>query len=82
VKRNSFHVIACDKREAFAQGSDNDEAIHSSAKKVWIASRSLSSGAHSRDPLARNDGREARSAVSEDGRSDHAELSVMQSGML
>ncbi len=23
---------------------------------VWIASRSLSSGAHSRDPLARNDG--------------------------
>ena len=26
-------------------------------KKEWIASRSLSSGAHSRDPLARNDGR-------------------------
>src|SRR6266702_5001348 len=25
------------------------------AKKEWIASRSLSSGAHSRDPLARND---------------------------
>jgi hypothetical protein len=25
------------------------------AKEVWIASRSLSSGAHSRDPLARND---------------------------
>jgi hypothetical protein len=24
---------------------------------LWIASRSLSSGAHSRDPLARNDGR-------------------------
>jgi hypothetical protein len=24
-------------------------------KKGWIASRSLSSGAHSRDPLARND---------------------------
>ena len=23
---------------------------------LWIASRSLSSGAHSRDPLARNDG--------------------------
>jgi hypothetical protein len=49
-------VIACDKREAFAQGSDSDEAIHSffcAAK--WIASRSLSSGAHSRDPLARND---------------------------
>jgi len=24
--------------------------------ETWIASRSLSSGAHSRDPLARNDG--------------------------
>jgi hypothetical protein len=33
------------------------EAIHGAArKKEWIASRSLSSGAHSRDPLARNDG--------------------------
>jgi hypothetical protein len=26
------------------------------AAVIWIASRSLSSGAHSRDPLARNDG--------------------------
>src|SRR5450432_2466939 len=35
------------------------EAIHSDkAKKEWIASRSLSSGARSRDPLARNDGGE------------------------
>src|ERR1700677_1561460 len=33
----------------------SDEAIHTAAKKEWIASRSLSSGAHSRDPLARND---------------------------
>ena len=32
-----------------------DEAIHWAAKQDWIASRSLSSGAHSRDPLARND---------------------------
>jgi hypothetical protein len=33
-----------------------DEAIHSFfALSEWIASRSLSSGAHSRDPLARND---------------------------
>src|SRR5436309_4739898 len=32
-------------------------AIHSSFAAPWIASRSLSSGAHSRDPLARNDGR-------------------------
>src|SRR6266581_3975147 len=31
------------------------EAIHP-LLQLWIASRSLSSGAHSRDPLARNDG--------------------------
>jgi hypothetical protein len=35
---------------------ERSEAIHKAAKKEWIASRSLSSGAHSRDPLARNDG--------------------------
>jgi hypothetical protein len=29
-----------------------------SAEGFWIASRNLSSGAHSRDPLARNDGEE------------------------
>jgi hypothetical protein len=34
----------------------SDEAIHSFFAATWIASRSLSSGAHSRDPLARNDG--------------------------
>jgi hypothetical protein len=35
---------------------ERSEAIHSrQAKKEWIASRSLSSGARSRDPLARND---------------------------
>jgi hypothetical protein len=28
--RNIRAVIACDKREAFAQGSASDEAIHSS----------------------------------------------------
>jgi len=27
-------VIACDKREAFAQGSDSDEAIHISASRA------------------------------------------------
>jgi hypothetical protein len=49
-------VIACDKREAFAQGSEaTKQSILPRAVK-WIASRSLSSGAHSRDPLARNDG--------------------------
>jgi len=34
----------------------SDEAIHVSALGYWIASRSLSSGAHTRDPVARNDG--------------------------
>jgi len=48
-------VIACDKREAFAQGSDSDKATHSSFAAPWIASRSLLSGALARDPLARND---------------------------
>jgi len=33
----------------------SDEAIHAFFVVRWIASRSLSSGAHSRDPLARND---------------------------
>jgi hypothetical protein len=36
--------------------SASDEPIHSAFVAAWIASRSLSSGAHSRDPLARNDG--------------------------
>ena len=34
----------------------SDEAIHTFFAARWIASRSLSSGAHSRDPLARNEG--------------------------
>src|SRR3954453_8696517 len=34
----------------------SDEAIHTCLVALWIASRSLSSGAHSRDPVARNDG--------------------------
>ena len=35
--------------------SSCDEAIHTFFVAAWIASRSLSSGAHSRDPLARKD---------------------------
>jgi hypothetical protein len=35
---NSHHVIACDKREAFAQGSECDEAIHTWFVVLWIAS--------------------------------------------
>ena len=43
---------------------ERSEAIHSCFLVVlWIASRSLSSGAHSRDPLARNDD-EHNSAIS------------------
>jgi hypothetical protein len=35
-------VIACDKREAFAQGSASDEAIHSCfLVALWIASLAL-----------------------------------------
>jgi hypothetical protein len=34
----------------------SDEAIQLAFALLWIASRSLSSGAHSRDPLARKDG--------------------------
>jgi hypothetical protein len=51
-----FVVIACDKREAFAQGSEATKQSSFPLVLLWIASRSLSSGAHSRDPLARNDG--------------------------
>jgi hypothetical protein len=36
-----FAVIACDKREAFAQGSESDEAIHSFCAARWIASLAL-----------------------------------------
>src|SRR5882762_5210969 len=45
---------------AFGRPDDKlrDEAIHFFLCAArWIASRSLSSGAHSRDPLARNDDR-------------------------
>jgi hypothetical protein len=42
-------------REAFAQGSKATKQSIYPRVEVWIASRSLSSGAHSRDPLARND---------------------------
>jgi len=36
---------------------ERSEAIHKAPKKKeWTASRSLSSGAHSRDPLAGDDG--------------------------
>jgi hypothetical protein len=46
---------------ANAPGNDGFTGFHcprnviASEAKHWIASRSLSSGAHSRDPVARND---------------------------
>jgi len=49
------YVIACDKHEAFAQEALATKQSSLSASP-WIASRSLPSGAHSRDPVARNDG--------------------------
>ena len=44
------------KGDALIALSASDEAIQTSRTALWIASRSLSSGARSRDPLARNDG--------------------------
>src|SRR5882757_8253666 len=41
---------------AFGRHCERSEAIYAFFAARWIASRSLSSGAHSRDPLARNDG--------------------------
>jgi hypothetical protein len=56
--RSSILVIACDKREAFAQGSACDEAIQLtyllyflSLQESWIASLSLSSGGALRRPV-------------------------------
>jgi hypothetical protein len=52
-------VSACDKREAFAQGSDSDEAIHLSASGEMDCFAEPVIGRASRDPLARNDGEKA-----------------------
>jgi hypothetical protein len=46
VAFSGSHVIA----------SEAKQSIVTSHMERWIASRSLSSGAHSRDPVARNDG--------------------------
>ena len=47
-----------EKVDARQRHCERSEAIHQAEKQEWIAlSRSLSSGAHSRDPLApRNEG--------------------------
>src|SRR5947199_8309413 len=52
----SLPVIACDKRKAFAHGSKATKQSIARHGDRWIASRRLSSRAHSRDPLARNHG--------------------------
>jgi hypothetical protein len=49
--------LCCLKLEPRHCEERSDEAIHTFFCARWIASRTLSSGAHSRDPLARNDGR-------------------------
>src|SRR5260370_41219411 len=52
---------------AFGRPDDKlrDEAIHCRYAVRWIASRSLSSGAHSRDPGARKDGRKGLTTASQ-----------------
>jgi len=53
-----FDVI-CEERSddlsAVAQRAKAEAIQTAAAEAFWITSRSLSSGAHSRDPLARND---------------------------
>src|SRR5260370_6719734 len=44
------------RKASFIARSVSDEAIQSCFVAFWIASRSLSSGGNSPDPLARNDG--------------------------
>jgi len=57
----AFEIVQCHSEERLVRRSStseggSDEAIQLSVLvQQWIASRSLSSGAHSRDPLARND---------------------------
>src|SRR5258708_10318245 len=53
---------------AFGRPDDKlrDEAIHCRYAVPWIASRSLSSGAHSRDPVARQDRRVALTTASQE----------------
>jgi hypothetical protein len=46
---------------------------------LWIASRSLSSGAHSRDPVARNDDTSSAVIVRESGRSSIPETLMIES---
>jgi hypothetical protein len=51
------------RRSSTSEGG-SDEAIHSFFARLWIASRSQSSGAQSRDPVARNDDLEQRATRS------------------
>jgi hypothetical protein len=56
--RNSLRTPSSDsvfKQPAPSLRAQAKQSISAAQKKEWIASRSLSSGAHSRDPLARND---------------------------
>jgi hypothetical protein len=55
--KSYVNVIARSQRVRLSAGPMTGSATKQSilAFAAWIASRSLSSGAHSRDPLARND---------------------------
>jgi hypothetical protein len=55
INSNTFPGFASDRH--CEERSDEAIQLLNFRKESWIASRSLSSGAHSRDPLARNDGR-------------------------
>ena len=49
-------VIACDKREAFAQGSVSDEAIQSGVRDSGLLRGACHPAALRADRVARNDG--------------------------
>ena len=69
LRMRSVGVVRFPSKAVIAR-SAGDEAIHSCFAAPWIASRSLSSGAHSRDPLARNDGLASESGASFETRED------------
>jgi hypothetical protein len=58
MSRCPHPIIACDKREAFAQGSEATKQSMLSVRRQLDCFAELSSGAHSRDPLAHKDGGE------------------------
>src|ERR1700687_798685 len=60
IARSDLSAVA---QRAKAEATKQSRTV---ASMQWIASRSLSSGAHSRDPLARNDGLRSFSCLTAD----------------